>query len=425
MASHIPKPSPNSKRWASGPRVLIFIEDGTFILDHRVRREAATLLRAGARVSVLCPRYPGETRREDVEGVAVYRYRKPNLGSGILGHAFEYASSLGAGFLVSLWISFRHGLDVLQFCNPPDFLFPIAWLHRWLGKKILFDHHDLCPELYRSRFGGTSRTMERFLLWCERMTLRGAHHVLSTNESYRRIAIERAGLSSEGVTVVRNGPSLERFDRESIVPRERTPGRIRVGYVGNMNPQDGVHLLVEAARKLGERGREDVEFLCVGAGDSFPALRRSVEELGIADRVTFTGRVSDEEMLAALASCDLGIQPDPKNPLNDVSTMNKVMEYMALGLPVVAFDLVETRVSCGGAALYAEPNSIDDLVAKILVLADDEALRDEMGREGIGRIESKLAWCHSEESLLSGYERALAMDSADSNPESPLVRSHG
>ncbi len=391
-----------------GARILIFIEDGTYILDHRVRREAGTLQGAGYQVSVICPRYEGERRWETVEGVHVYRYWKPGIGEGFVGHVLEYVASLFFGGMLSLWVAMRHGFDVLQLCNPPDFLFPIGMMHKLFGKKVIFDHHDLCPELYESRFGGKNALMRRVLLFCERRTLRHAHHVLTTNESYRRIAMERAGISGLDVTVVRNGPSLARFDRNRVTPASKKEGRVRVGYVGNMNPQDGVDLVLEVSRILADDGCDSIEFICVGGGDSLPSLREQVDRYGLADRVTFTGRISDEELLSVLTSCDLGIQPDPKNPLNDVSTMNKVMEYMALSLPVVAFDLVETRVSCGDAALYANPGDLQDLARKIRTLAENPETRKTLGRIGRERITERLAWKYSEPHLLSAYENVLA-----------------
>jgi glycosyltransferase involved in cell wall biosynthesis len=391
---------------ASAGRVLIFIEDGSFVFDNRVKREVKTLEADGFEVSVICPRYPGEKRSELVGRTHVYRYRKLTFGGPVLSHLCEYGCSLLFGGLLALWISVRRGFDVIQLCNPPDVLFPIAGFFKLFGKKFIFDHHDVCPELYETQYGKKTGLFYRVLCWAERRSLRWADAVMSTNESYRRIAIERAGIPPEKVVVVRNGPDLEKF-REWTEPREKAT--IRVGYIGNMNPQDGVDHLLRAAKHIRkDLGRSDIEFVLVGKGDSFEDLRKLAGTLGLDGVVRFTGRISDEDVLRELRDCDVGCQPDPLNPLNDVSTMNKVMEYMALGRPVVAYDLVETRVSCGDAALYAPGGTPEALAREIVRLADDYSLRRRMGILGRKRIEEKLAWTYSEEPLRSVYRRVLA-----------------
>jgi len=376
------------------------------VRDHRVRREAATLIGAGFVVTVICPRDPGEDTTEVVDGVRVLRYRKPRVGEGILGHVLEYGASLFWMMFLSLRVRLGNGFRVLQLCNPPDFLFPVGLLHRWLGARIVFDHHDLCPELFVSRFGPGHPFISRILRACEWITLRHAHHVITTNDSYRRLAIERGGVDPDRVTVVRNGPCLSRFDRRGVTPAPRSPGRVRVGYVGNMNPQDGVDLILELAGILCARGDESIEFVCIGGGDSLSGLSQEVRSRGLEDRVTFTGRVSDERMLSLLVSCDIGIQPDPPGPLNDLSTMNKVLEYMALELPVVAFSLPETRVSCGEAALYADNGDVEALADHVVALSRDGKRRRRLGQEGRRRIEERLAWSHSEAPLLRAYALA-------------------
>lgn len=386
-------------------RALIFIEDGSFLYDNRVKREVKTLEAAGFELSVICPRYPNEPWANDVGRTHVYRYPKPGLGGGVLGHICEYACSLLFGWILALWICWRRGFDVIQLCNPPDVLFPIAVFFKLFGQKYLFDHHDVCPELFETQYGKRTGLLYRILAWCERQSLRWADGVMSTNESYRAIAIQRAGLRPEGVIVVRNGPDLDRF-RDWPEPAKKSP--VRVGYIGNMNPQDGVDRLILAAKHLRvDLGRKDVEFVLIGKGDSFEALKRMAVDLGLVDGVRFTGRISDDEVQRELRACDIGCQPDPMNPLNDVSTMNKVMEYMALAKPVVSFDLRETRVSCGDAALYAPGSDPTALAAEILRLADDFELRRSMGLLGRRRIEEKLAWKYSEAPLLESYRRVL------------------
>ena len=397
-------------------RVLIFIEDGSFIFDNRVKREAKTLEGAGFQVSVICPRYPGEELAETVGRTYVYRYPKLSLGGPVLGHLCEFASSLFFGWLLALWVAIRRGFDVIQLCNPPDVLFPIALFFKPFGKKYIFDHHDVCPELFEAQYGKRSGLIYRILCWAERCSLCWADGVMSTNESYRRIAAERAGVPADRIKVVRNGPDLEQF-RDWPLPKKKSP--VRVGYIGNMNPQDGVDYLLRAAKHICvDLGRKDVEFVLIGKGDSFRALKRLTAELGLDSAVRFTGRIPDEEVLQELSACDIGCQPDPRNPLNNVSTMNKVMEYMALAKPVVAFDLVETRVSCADSALYSRDITPVALATEIIRLADDFQLRRSMGLAGRQRVEERLAWTYSEAPLLAMYRMVLGEPSVEKQPVS-------
>lgn len=401
---------------ACAGRVLVFIEDGSFLFDNRVKREVKTLERAGFEVSVVCPRYPGEKWADDVGQTHVYRYPKLAMGGPVLGHICEYFCSLFFGGLLALWVAVRRGFEVIQLCNPPDVLFPIAVFFKLFGKRYIFDHHDLCPELFEAQYRKRSGILYRVLYWGERRSLGAAQGVISTNNSYRRVAIERGKVPANRVVVVRNGPDLDRFQHwQKPVPKPV----VRVGYIGNMNPQDGVDQLIHAARHIRvDLDRKDIDFVLIGKGDSFPSLKQLSMDLGVESAVRFTGRISDAEVFKELDACDIGCQPDPLNPLNDVSTMNKVMEYMALAKPVVAFDLVETRVSCGEAALYAKENTPEALAREILRLADDFELRRKMGLVGRRRIEETLAWKYSEEPLLRLYRDVLGLPTVKTEPAS-------
>jgi len=391
-----------------GKKALIFIEDGSFLLDNRVQREAGTLSRAGWRISVICPRYPGEKRHDRQGPIHIYRYRKWTLGDGFLGHLCEYASSLLKGGVLSLWVFLRHGFRVFHACNPPDILFLLGNFYKLFGVRFLFDHHDLCPELYLSRFRNPTPLVFKVLSRMEKLTLKSADVVIATNQSYRRLEMQRGPVRPERIFVVRNGPDLEKFKPGPPDPELAVMEKIVVGYLGNMNPQDGVDFLVRAAHYLRERkNRNDLHFVFIGAGDAHGELRELSRKLGLEETCRFAGRLPDAEMLAALNACDICVQPDPSNPLNDASTMNKVMEYMALAKPVVAFDLPETRFSGGTAALYAEPNRIEDLAEKILLLADNPDLRKELGEQGRRRVEEHLCWRHSEAALLAAYAACL------------------
>jgi glycosyltransferase involved in cell wall biosynthesis len=273
----------------------------------------------------------------------------------------------------------------------------------------VFDHHDLCPELYESRFPEGPKLPYKGLRALERRTHRAADHVISTNDSYRKIAMARSGKRPADVTVVRTGPDPQRLRRGQAYPELRRGRRFLAAYIGVMGPQDGVDIIVQAASILvHELGREDIAFTLIGSGDCYRDLVALRDELGLAGHVEFTGRAPDELVSRILSTADVGLSPDPKNPLNDVSTMNKTMEYMAFELPVVAFDLRETRLSAGDAALYVKPNDVHDYAAAIAAFMDDEPQRARLGKLGRARVEQELAWSHQERAYLGVYERLTA-----------------
>ena len=384
-------------------KILILIEDGSFNFDNRVKREAATLTKAGYQVMVICPRYPGESGYDVQNEIHIHRYNKWKFG----GHVGEYLSSLikGGWLCIRVWKR-NGGFDCIQACNPPDLWFLVAiFFKKIFGVKFVFDHHDVCPELFLSRFSYSEKSIGyQIMLLLEKLSFKLADGVISTNKSYKQIAMRRGGLSENFIRVVRNGPDLTKFNAFPPDPKIKTKNRIVVGYLGNMNPQDGVDYLLMAAHEIiHRRRRKDLYFIFIGKGDALPQLLSKKTDLNLDDYVSFTGRISDEEMLRYLSSCDICVQPDPKNPLNDVSTMNKVMEYMALGKPVVAYDLVETRYSGGECALYAVPNSIEDLSNKIMMFAENEKMRIEMGMKGRRRVENFLEWKYSEKNLIDLY----------------------
>lgn len=387
-------------------RVLILIEDGSFLLDNRVQRETKTLVRNGWEVNVICPRYPGEGDVEQVGEVRVFRYDKWNR----MGHFGEYGSSLFKGFFLAWKVHLRCGFDVIHGCNPPDLWFLVAGVFKFFfGVRFVFDQHDVCPELLLTRFhtkpGGWGH---RIMLMLEKLSFTMADAAIVTNESYRKVAIRRGGMPFHRVEVVRNGPDLRKFQPRRPDPALKSPDCTLVGYIGNMNPQDGVdHLLMAARILVHEWKKKHLRFVLIGEGDSFPGLREKTREWDLSNLVSFTGRIPDDDMIRVLSSCDICVQPDPLNPLNDISTMNKAMEYMALEKPVVAYDLLETRFSCGECALYASPNHPEDLAEKILLLSRNPELREEMGKKGRKRIEEVLAWPHQEQNLIEIYSKII------------------
>jgi len=407
----VPSPRPPSEPDAKAPidparpRVLIIVENLPCPFDRRVWNEATTLRGAGYQVVIICPTGPGaEATYEFLEGIHVYRHRLPLEASGAKGYVVEYGSALLAEVRLALTIRRRHGFDVIHACNPPDLIFLVGWLFRPLGVRFVFDHHDLCPELYEAKFGRRG-PLYRVMRLAERLTFASAHLCIATNESYREIAIGRGRRDPERVFVVRSGPSLERMRIVDPDPALKRGKAHLVGYVGVMGTQEGIDLLLAAAGHLVfDRGRTDVHFLVMGSGPALEDLKALARDMGLADVVEFTGRVSDEFLVRALNTADVCVNPDTPNEMNDKSTMNKIMEYMAVGKPIVQFDLTEGRRTALEASLYATPPSTTDFADKIAALIDDPERRRTMGAYGRRRIEQALEWRHEAPKLLAAYE---------------------
>lgn len=413
------------RRAGRRPRALILVEDLPVPFDRRVWTEAQTLRDAGWAVTVVCPR--GEHAREwhaRLAGIDIFRYPLPTTAAGLLNHAAEYAVAIPSTLLLSLLAVIARGgrFDIVHACNPPDFLFPVAWLFRRMGAGFVYDQHDLAPEAYVAQGGRRGGLIHRFLLRCERLTYRLADAVIATNETYRRFAVERGEVPADRVFVVRSSPDPRRIF--PVTPeRDWKSGReFLVAYLGTMGPQDGVELFVEAARAVLRRMRGRVRFVAVGGGNQLQALRELVDRYGLAEDVTFTGRIPDGELRDVLAAADVAVSPDPANGFNEYCTMNKTLEYMAMGVPVVAFDLEETRVSAGEAAVYARPNDTDDLARLIEDLLLAPQRRAEMSRTGRNRITGPLSWTASASNLLRAYDAAVAWRQR-STSRTPSVRS--
>lgn len=393
-------------------RILIIVQNLPVPFDRRVWLECQALRSAGYEVAVVCPKGKGDPGYAVIDSVQVYKYRPYAPGGSKAGFLTEYLYS----FLATGWLTLkarRAGrFAVLQACNPPDIFWPLALLLRALDRTVfVFDHHDLCPELYESRFGSGSALPYRALLFLERRTHQTARHVISTNESYRRVALTRGGKSPADVTVVRTGPDPSRLARGEPSPELRRGRRYLAAYIGVMGPQDGVDIIVRAAAiVVHELGRADIAFTLIGSGDCYDDLVALRDDLGLAGHVEFTGRAPDSQVAQILSTADIGLSPDPKNPLNDLSTMNKTMEYMAFELPVVAFDLHETRVSAGDAAVYARPNDVGEYARAIVELLDDEQRRVRLGKTGRTRVEQELAWSHQQRAYLDVYRSVVGRD---------------
>ena len=395
-------------------RVLIIVQNLPVPFDRRVWLECQALIADGYQVAVVCPKGEGDPPYQVIDTVELYKYRPYAPGGSKISFITEYAYS----FIATAWQTFkarRSGrFAVMQACNPPDIFWPIALVLRALDRtRFVFDHHDLCPELYESRFPDGPKLPYKMLRALERRTHRTADHVISTNNSYREVAITRSGKQATDVTIVRTGPDPQRLRRGEPHPELRRGRRFLAAYIGVMGPQDGVDIVVRAADVVVHQlGRDDIAFTLIGKGDCFDDLVALRDELGLAGHVEFTGRAPDELVGRILSTADVGLSPDPKNSLNDVSTMNKTMEYMAFELPVVAFDLRETRVSAGDAGVYVEPNNVHKYAAAIVGLMDEKTRRDMMGKLGRARVEQELAWDHQARAYLGVYQRVTGNGSA-------------
>ena len=394
-----------------GKGVLIIVENLPLPFDRRVWQEARTLKAAGATVSIICPTGKGfDKRYEEIEGIHIHRHALPLEADGALGFLLEYGAALFWWTLLSWKIWFKRGFDVIQGCNPPDLIFIAAMPFKLLGVKYIFDHHDINPELYEAKFDKRGFFWKLMVLF-ERLTFKAADVSIATNQSYRRIAIERGGMDPNKVFVVRSGPDLSRLKLVDPIESWKNGRRFMVGYVGVMGEQEGIDLLIDAAEHLiRTRGRDDVQFVLVGGGPSLAGLKAQVKERGLGDYITFTGRAPDRELFEVLSTMDVGINPDRVNAMNDMSTMNKIMEYMALGKPIVQFDVSEGRYSAREASLYAAANDPVDMAEKIELLLDDAKTRERMGIFGRRRVEEELNWSKQIDPLIAAYHAALNYD---------------
>jgi glycosyltransferase involved in cell wall biosynthesis len=410
----------------SAAKILMLVEN-YFPQDTRVTNEATLLAEAGYQVSVVALRTRGQARYEVLNGVEVYRlptlelFKKTPFANvnrmnlllvklkSFLGYVVEYCYFTTACLIVSTYVFVKRGFDVMHAHNPPDTLFLVALPFKLLGKKFVFDQHDLCPELYRSRYGAAEGFATRLLKIFEWFSLKLADVTIATNESYKRIQIERANKNPRDIFVVRNGPNRMRMTLAAPSARLRGMNKCILCYIGSLNPQDGVdHLLRSLRHLLYELKRSDFHCVIMGTGDSLQDLRNLADKLQLNGCVELPGFVSDEDLQANLAAADICLDPDPSSPLNDVSTWIKVMEYMAYGKPIVAFDLKETRFSAGDAAIYVRPNEETQFAKTVAHLMGQPELRRKMGAYGRRRVDEELQWNKVGRNLLSAYEMLLA-----------------
>jgi glycosyltransferase involved in cell wall biosynthesis len=408
-------------------RVLMVLENESIPADNRTWSMALALTEAGYVVTTICPKRHLQYRAayECIEGIHIYRYWQPS-GSSSLAYFVEYAVALAQIVRLSVVVRLRHGFDVIHAGNPPDFLFLVGLLYRPFGVGLVFDQHDVAPLLFLVLFGerlkgALGRAFHRIICWLERRSYQAANLVLVTNQSAARHAIEDAHCPAEKVVVVRNGPRSKRQSQALPKLEPRLQRGLLLAYLGAMGAQDGIeHALYALDYLVHVRSRQDVSLILIGDGSHALVLRSLAHELHLDDYTHFTGWLSEQMVAAYLELADVGIVPDPRNGLSEISTLVKTMEYMAMGLPVVAFDLAETRYTAQEAALYAIPNEVEDLAAKIEMLLDNATLRHQMGAFGQARIESTLNWERSKQQLLKAYAQLLCERS--SSPATARLR---
>lgn len=386
-------------------KILIIVENLPVPFDTRVWQEATTLAANGYIVSVICPKGKGYTQeKEFLKGVHIFRHNLPQEGNGAIGYAREYGAALKEELRLAKKIYKEIGFDVIHGCNPPDNIYMVAAYFKKYGVKYVFDHHDICPELFEAKFGSTSGLLYKSQIWLERQTYKHCDFAFVTNESYKRIAIERGKMDPDKVIVLRSGPKLERMRIMEPVESIKRGFKYMVGYLGVIGQQEGIEYLIEASRYIKERDN-NIFWGIVGGGPHLETLKKQAHDMGLDDCVEFTGRVPDQQMLEYLNTADVCVNSDKYNSMNDKSTMNKILEYMALAKPIVQFDLTEGRYSAQEASLYAKNNDAVDMADKITELLNDPERRKRMGEYGRDRVVNELSWEHTSKALLDGYEK--------------------
>jgi len=385
-----------------GKHVLIIVENLPVPFDRRVWQEANTLKDEGAYVSIICPKMKGYNKSfERINNIDIYRHPLPLEASGALGYLLEYSVALFWEYFLSLKIFLKKRFEVIQGCNPPDLIFIVALFYKLFGVKYVFDHHDINPELYIAKYNKKG-IFYKFMLLAERLTFKTANYSIATNQSYKEIAIQRGKMPAQNVQVVRSGPKLDRLtpgEGNKIYKKGR---KFLVGYVGVIGEQEGLDLLLEAAKFI-TKERNDVQFAIIGDGTELPKIKTSTVEMGLNEFVDFYGRVDDKTMVDILNTADVCVNPDKPTEMNNLSTMNKIMEYMALKKPIVQFDLKEGKLSAQEASLYAKNTSTEDFADKIVWLLEHPEARIRMGIFGYERIINDLSWKHESEKLINLY----------------------
>jgi glycosyltransferase involved in cell wall biosynthesis len=389
----------------SDKHILIIVENLSLPFDRRVWQEANTLKKEGARVSIICPKMKGYTKSyECLNDIHIYRHPSPVEANGAKGYLLEYSIALFWEFVLSWKIYFKNKFQVIQGCNPPDLIFIPALFFRLLGVKYIFDHHDINPELYIAKYNKKG-FFYKLILFFEKLTFKTANYSIATNESYKKIAIERGKMPESRVFVVRSGPKLDRLRISSGNKKYKNGKNFLIGYVGVIGKQEGIDLLLESAKYIVNK-RDDVQFAIIGGGTEVEKLKTLSKEMNIDNFIDFYGRVDDEMLIDILNTADVCVNPDKPTEMNNLSTMNKIMEYMALKKPIVQYDLREGRFSAQAASLYAKYDTID-FAEKILWLSDHPEERKKMGEFGYNRIVNELSWEYESKKLIKFYMKVF------------------
>src|SRR6266568_1648687 len=399
--------------------VLLVVENVALARDHRLQKQAASLHAHGYRVTVICRSDPGNGR---FPGIGLRTYRAPADGTTKLGFIREYGYSFALAGWQAVRVFLTDRFDAIQVSGTPDIYFALAAPFRLLGRPFVLDQRALSPELYELRYGHRDTAVYRALCWLERRSYRAADHVITVNSALRQVAHTRGGLASEAVTVVGNGPRLERAYRRASRPELKHGKAFLCCWLGLMGPQDRLDVALRAvAHLIHVIGRTDCHFAFVGDGESRAPSRRLAAELKISDWVSFPGWADQEEAFTYLSTADVGLEPN----LEEIVSPVKGMEYMAFGLPFVSFDLTETRALAGTAAAYATPGDIPGFAWRIDELLHDPARRAAMGRTGRQLVEDRLAWDRQEGAYVEVYRRLLARQRRRTRPKSRVLTGEG
>ena len=396
----------NDTQSLAGKHILIVVENLPVPFDRRVWQEANTLKEHGADVSIICPKMKGYVKKyEQLNGIDIYRHPLPFEAKGALGYLLEYSTALFWEFVLSWKIYFKKRFHVIHGCNPPDLIFLVAIFFKLFGVKYVFDHHDINPELYIAKYNKKG-FFYRVMVLAERLTFMAANYSIATNESYKEIAIGRGKMKPEKVCVIRSGPKLDRLRLTSGNEKYKRGRKYMVGYVGVIGEQEGLDLLLESVKHIVSE-RSDVQFGIVGGGTELETLKALTTDMGLKDYVDYYGRVDDETMVDVLNTADVCVNPDRPTEMNNLSTMNKIMEYMALKKPIVQYDLKEGKYSARDASLYASNTSTRDFADKVSWLLDNPEERIHRGEYGYKRILTELSWEYESKKLVAFYKSVL------------------
>lgn len=386
--------------------ILFIVENNPVPADIRVWREAMTVKHAGYDVTVISPmskKFPKS--HEMIDGIEIYRHPSFKGMVGKSNRIVEYVSAFFWEVILSLKIYVMHQFHVIHAANPPDHVFLLATAFKIFGVKFIFDHHDLTPELFLSKFDHKYNTIFCLLNLMENLSCHIADVVISTNESYKKHIIQKHGIMQAKIFIVRNDPELPKNPGRATLRQNTNKQIAELLYVGSINMQDGVDLLVRTIDILvNQLYFKQVRCIVVGDGADLPRVKKLCVELYLEQYLRFTGYIFDRQhIIDIIEETDICLEPAPKIAANSKSTFIKIMEYMAAGKPIVAFDMDETSYSTQGSALLIEPGKLLDFARAIMKLANEPDLRKQLGKYGSDRIATSLNWDNSAKELLRAY----------------------